>query len=157
MLPLAERLGGRGFRVLLTSGTVTSAAVVRSRLPGGALHQFVPFDVPHYVRRFLDHWRPDMAIFAELELWPTTILEARRRGIRLVLVNGRMSRRSFARWSRAPGTVQALMASFDLMTAQSAADAATPCDPLAHRGAGSPATSNSMPRRHLATRPRCWL
>jgi 3-deoxy-D-manno-octulosonic-acid transferase len=122
-LPLAQRLVERGCKVLVTSGTVTSAAVVARRLPRGALHQYVPLDLPAFVKRFLDHWRPDLAIFAESELWPMTIVEAHRRRIPLVLVNGRMSRRSFERWRRLPGTIRSLLARFDLCLAQSAADA----------------------------------
>src|SRR3712207_4877601 len=108
LLPLAERLTGRGAAVLVTSGTRTSAALVARRLPPGALHQFMPLDVPRYVRRFLDHWRPDLALVAESEIWPNTILELDARGIPLVLVNGRVSERSFRRWRRLPAVIGAL-------------------------------------------------
>jgi 3-deoxy-D-manno-octulosonic-acid transferase len=123
VLPLASRLIELGVNVLLTSGTVTSATVARDRLPPGALHQFMPLDMPRYVERFLDHWRPDAAIFAESELWPTTLVEAARRGIPLVLVNGRMSQRSFSRWQRVPRSIGALLSRFDLCLTQSDADA----------------------------------
>lgn len=124
ILPLAERLGERGFAVVITTGTTTSAAVVASRLPRGAVHQYVPFDMPALVRRFLDHWHPRLAIFAESELWPTMIVEAHRREIPLVLVNARMSVRSFERWKRFPRTISALLGRFDLCLCQSTADAA---------------------------------
>ncbi|MDQ0470448.1 3-deoxy-D-manno-octulosonic acid transferase [Labrys wisconsinensis] len=123
VLPLAERLVARGCTVLVTSGTVTSAAVLARRLPPGCLHQFVPLDVPAFVRRFLRAWRPDVAIFVESELWPVMITEAHRHRVPLVLVNGRMSSRSFARWRRLPRTIAALLGRFDLCLAQSAADA----------------------------------
>jgi 3-deoxy-D-manno-octulosonic-acid transferase len=114
LLPLVERLGRRGFGVLVTSGTKTSAELIARRLPPGAVHQFMPLDAPRYVPRFLDHWRPDLVLFAESEIWPNTILELDRRAIPLVLVNGRMSERSFRRWSRAPGIAAALLARFTL-------------------------------------------
>jgi 3-deoxy-D-manno-octulosonic-acid transferase len=123
VLPLASRLIELGVNVLLTSGTVTSATVASDRLPPGALHQFMPLDMPRYVGRFLDHWRPDAAIFAESELWPTTLVEAARRGIPLVLVNGRMSQRSFSRWQRVPRSIGALLSRLDLCLTQSDADA----------------------------------
>lgn len=123
LLPVVERLGRRGFGVLVTSGTRTSAELIARRLPPGAVHQFVPLDAPRYVRRFLDHWRPDLVLFAESEIWPNTVLELDRRGVPLVLVNGRMSERSFRRWSRAPEVAGAILTRFALCLTQSAADA----------------------------------
>ena len=113
----------RGLHVLVTSGTRTSAELVARRLPPGAAHQFVPVDAPRYIRRFLDHWMPDIALVAESEIWPNTILELDRRGIPLILVNGRMSERSFRRWSRLPHVARALLDRFALCLAQSQADA----------------------------------
>ncbi|WP_293867071.1 3-deoxy-D-manno-octulosonic acid transferase [uncultured Alsobacter sp.] len=131
ILPIAERLTQRGLSVLITSGTVTSARLIERRLPPGALHQFVPLDVPRYVRRFLDHWRPDLALVAESELWPNMLIEVDQRRIPLMLVNARMSERSFRRWSRLSGMIGALLGRIDLCLAQSAADA----DRLARLGA----------------------
>ncbi len=123
LLPLVQRLAADRIAVLVTSGTVTSARLMARRLPPGSLHQFVPLDCPAYVRRFLDHWRPDLAIFAESELWPNLILSADERGIPLVLVNARMSPRSFARWSRFAPVARAVLSHFDLCLAQTEADA----------------------------------
>ena len=122
MLPLARRLIDRGCKVLMTTGTVTSATVMAQRLPAGAIHQFVPLDVPAFVERFLAHWRPDMAIFAESELWPSMLAGVKRRGVPLFLANGRMSRRSFGRWQQAPETIRAVLGTFDLCLAQSGPD-----------------------------------
>jgi len=140
LLPVVERLGRRGFGVLVTSGTRTSAELIARRLPPGALHQFVPLDAPRYVRRFLDHWRPDLALFAESEIWPNTILELERRGIPLILVNGRMSERSFRRWSRTPEIAGALLARFALCLTQSGADA----ERLIHLGAPRVAVAGNL-------------
>jgi 3-deoxy-D-manno-octulosonic-acid transferase len=122
LMPMVERLIRRGLNVLVTSGTRTSAELLGRRLPPGAVHQFVPLDVPRYMRRFLDHWQPDLALVAESEIWPNSILELERRGIPLVLVNGRMSERSFRRWSRVPKVSGALLRRFALCLAQSQAD-----------------------------------
>lgn len=122
LLPLAARLAQEGYRILMTTGTVTSAALMAERLPPGAIHQFVPLDIPAYVRRFLAHWRPDLACFLESELWPGMIAEIKAAGIPLALVNGRMSPRSFARWCRLPRTSAALLGRFDLIAAQSEDD-----------------------------------
>ncbi len=123
LLPLVERMIGRGFTVLLTSGTVTSSRVMGQRLPDGAIHQFMPLDVPAYVSRFLDHWRPDLSLITESEIWPNMLLSAHQRHIPLVLVNARLSERSFKRWQRLPGFISALLQLFDICLAQSDVDA----------------------------------
>lgn len=123
-LPLAERLQGRnGTTVLLTSGTVTSAALMVRRLPKGAMHQFVPVDCLAWVRRFLDHWRPDLALWAESEFWPNLLLEAQVRDVPLILVNGRVSARSFRRWRCFPGTIGRILSAFALCLGQTPEDA----------------------------------
>jgi 3-deoxy-D-manno-octulosonic-acid transferase len=123
VVPLIERLRARDFAVLVTTGTVTSAALAEHRLPAGALHQFIPLDAPRFVGRFLDHWRPDLALFVESDLWPNLILETGRRRIPMIMVNGRLSERSYRRWRRLPRAIAALLARFDLCLTQSVADA----------------------------------
>jgi 3-deoxy-D-manno-octulosonic-acid transferase len=123
VVPLIERIRAQGFAVLVTSGTVTSAALAEQRLPAGTLHQFIPLDAPRYVGRFLQHWRPDLALFVESDLWPNLILETARRRVPMIMVNGRLSARSFRRWRRLPGVIAALLERFDLCLAQSVADA----------------------------------
>lgn len=123
VIPLIERLREKEFGVLCTSGTVTSANLAEQRMPKGVIHQFVTVDAPRYVRRFLDHWRPDLALFVESDLWPNLIMTGAQRGVPLILVNGRISARSFDRWRRVSGTIAALLRCFDLCLAQSAADA----------------------------------
>jgi len=117
-LPLIEKLLADGARVLVTSGTVTSATIMKQRLPKGALHQFVPLDTPRAVARFLDHWRPDAGLFVESDLWPNLILGAKARGVRLALVNARISARSADRWRFARKSVAALLGAFDMVLAQ---------------------------------------
>jgi len=120
---LVERLRAQGFAVLVTSGTVTSASLAEQRLPDGVLHQFIPLDGPRFVQRFLDHWRPGLALFVESDLWPNLICLAAMRGIPMIVVNGRLSERSFGRWRKVPRVIAALLDRFDLCLAQSAADA----------------------------------
>jgi 3-deoxy-D-manno-octulosonic-acid transferase len=120
---LSERLSAQGLRILVTSGTVTSAELAAQRMPPGVIHQFIPLDAPRYVRRFLDHWRPDLALFMESDLWPNMILSVAARNIPLILVNGRLSERSLRRWRRMPRTIAALLQRFDLCLVQSLEDA----------------------------------
>ncbi|MBA4270166.1 MAG: 3-deoxy-D-manno-octulosonic acid transferase [Methylobacterium sp.] len=123
LLPLVARLQKRGLTVLVTSGTVTSATLLAARLPAGVIHQYLPLDVPRYMRRFLDYWRPSLGLICESEIWPNLLVEARRREVPLVLVNARMSERSFARWYKAPRTSRFLLSCFESCLAQSQGDA----------------------------------
>jgi len=123
VMPLIEHIRAVGFNVLVTSGTVTSARLAEHRLPPGVIHQFVPIDAPRFIVRFLDHWRPDLALFAEQDLWPNLIVESAMRAIPLILINGRLSEQSFSRWRYAPATIAALLRRFDLCLAQSTIDA----------------------------------
>ena len=116
-LPLIEKLK-ESANVLVTSGTVTSAALLGQRLPAGVLHQFVPLDTPGAVARFLDHWRPDAGLFIESDLWPNLILAAHARGVKLALVNARISAASAERWTWAKSSVAALLKAFDMVLAQ---------------------------------------
>src|SRR3982751_2877762 len=120
---LIERLRALNLRILLTSGTVTSAAIVAKRFPPDVIHQYVPYDSPRFVGRFLDHWRPSLALFIESDLWPNLILSSAARRLPMVLINGRMSPRSFPRWRRVSGTISALLGRFELCLAQSQTDA----------------------------------
>src|SRR6201994_1254800 len=120
---LIERLRALNLRILLTSGTVTSAAIVAKRFPADIIHQYVPYDSPRYVARFLDHWQPSLALFIESDLWPNIILASAARRLPMVLINGRMSHRSFPRWRRGSGPVSALLGRVDICLAQFNVDA----------------------------------
>ena len=125
LLTLVERLAARpGWRVLMTTGTVTSARLMAERLPPGALHQYVPVDRPAFVRAFLDHWRPDLVLWAESDFWPNMLDAIRRRAVPLVLVQGRVSAKSFAGWQRARGFIHRLLSGFTLCLGQTPEDAA---------------------------------
>jgi 3-deoxy-D-manno-octulosonic-acid transferase len=126
LLPIMERLLRRlpQAELLVTTGTVTSARLLGQRLPPArARHQFLPIDHPLAIRRFLDHWRPDLALWVESEFWPNLLLDTHRRGIPMALLNGRISARSASGWQRAPGLIAALIGCFDLVLAQDAVQA----------------------------------
>ena len=122
-LPVVERLAARGPSVLLTTGTVTAAQIAKARLPPMAFHQYGPIDTPGPVTRFLDHWRPNLVLFAESELWPTRVKEIGRRGLPLILINARMSERSFRSWRALAPVARSMMDRVELCLAQSPADA----------------------------------
>ena len=120
ILPLIEKLlaARPDAHVLLTTTTVTSAAIAQHRLPVRAIHQFVPLDAPQYASAFLDYWKPAIAIFTESEIWPGLILATSARAIPLVLVNGRMSERSYKSWKRLSSVAGPLFSRFDVILAQ---------------------------------------
>ena len=126
LLPVVERL--RRLRpdlaVLVTSGTLTSATLLAKRLPTGVIHQFAPIDAPGAVTAFLDHWRPSLAVFVESELWPNLILEARRRGVKLVLASARITEKTVDGWRRFPGAAREILSAFDRILPQDETSAA---------------------------------
>jgi len=171
LLPLIELIAREraDLTLLMTSGTVTSAELMATRLPRNALHQFVPLDHPAYCRRFLDHWKPDLGIWVESELWPNLVTLAAKRGIPLALVNARLSEKSLRNWRRfAPGLARRLLGSFDLIVPQDGASKArlealsgrAVADPqnLKNDGAPLPATANALATLQYVTRDRpLWL
>jgi 3-deoxy-D-manno-octulosonic-acid transferase len=120
---LIERLRALGMRILLTSGTVTSAEIIAKRFPTDIIHQYIPYDSPRFVARFLDHWKPSLALFIESDLWPNLIISAAKRRLPMVLINARMSQRSFPRWQKFSATISALLGRFEICLAQSETDA----------------------------------
>lgn len=120
VIPLVSRL--RTLRpdlnFLVTTGTTTSARLMAERLPEGAFHQYIPLDHPRFVNAFLDHWRPEAALFVESEFWPNLILSARERVGFMALVNGRVSPKSFEEWLRKPQTIRYVLSAFDSLFAQ---------------------------------------
>ena len=117
-LPIVEQLTAKGVGVVMTSGTVTSAELMEERLPQSAIHQFVPVDTPAATRRFLGYWKPDVGLFVDSDLWPNLILNAHAQGVKLALVNARMSQRSYEGWRWAKKTVGAILSAFDVCLAQ---------------------------------------
>lgn len=109
-------------RLLLTTGTVTSAALMQKRLPGDIIHQYVPIDTPAAVRRFIRHWQPDIALWVESELWPNLVMEANEAEAFMGIINGRMSERSAAGWQKRPGMIRPMLGCFDIVFAQTVED-----------------------------------
>jgi len=121
-------------QVLFTTFTLTAARMLAETLPPRAMHQFVPLDVPAWIDRFLDHWRPDAALWIEGELWPNLVARTAQRGVPMAFVNARISVKSFERWRRGSAFLQPPVDAFDVCLAQSPADA----ERLAALGARNP-------------------
>jgi 3-deoxy-D-manno-octulosonic-acid transferase len=124
VLLLIEKLRARfpKLQMLLTTGTVTSAALMKTRLPKGVIHQYVPLDTPLFTQRFIRHWKPDIAFWVESEFWPNLVLNARASNCFMIVINARMSPRSFAMWQKYPALITAMLQCFDYIFAQSEED-----------------------------------
>jgi 3-deoxy-D-manno-octulosonic-acid transferase len=170
ILALIERLrdGPGGHNFLITTGTVTSARLLADRLPNGVIHQYVPVDRAAWVRRFLDHWRPDAVLWVESELWPNLVTQTAARGIPIALVNGRMSARSHRGWLRARGMARHLLSGFHPVLAQDAriadrfkdlgAQHVTVTGSLKYAAAPLPCDDNDLREMQTALSGRtCWV
>ncbi|MBL95669.1 MAG: 3-deoxy-D-manno-octulosonic acid transferase [Magnetovibrio sp.] len=125
MLPVIEQINKEfpSLNFLVTTGTVSSAEVVKTKLPVNAIHQFMPVDRPIGVERFLNYWRPDIALWWESEFWPNTLSQAKARGIPIVLMNGRISLRSYDFWKRCPLMIKEILSGFRICFTQTYVDA----------------------------------
>jgi 3-deoxy-D-manno-octulosonic-acid transferase len=110
--------------LLMTTGTVSSAELMKSRLPEDVIHQYAPLDTPDITARFIRHWKPEAAFFVESELWPNLIIAADRYSCFLGILNGRMSDNSFRSWNKKPAMIRELMHCFNVVFAGSKDDAA---------------------------------
>lgn len=125
MLPLIHKLLETypDLQIMVTTGTVTSADLMSRRLPERAFHQYVPIDNPAFVKRFLKHWQPDLVLWFESEFWPALLSGIKKRNIPLILVNGRISNKSFKRWQQFDYISKELLDCFTLCLGQSEEDA----------------------------------
>lgn len=110
--------------VLLTTRTASSAKIVEKRLPKNTIHQFCPVDTPQAVHRFLKHWKPDLAIWIESEFWPNLMHGTQERGVPTILLNGRISLKSFSNWKKLKGVIASLLSRLELCAVQSEEQAA---------------------------------
>ena len=110
-------------RMLITTGTVTSAALMKKRLPADVIHQYVPVDTPEATMRFIRHWKPDIAFWVESELWPNLIYSAKAYYCFMGIINGRMSEKSYTFWQKAPSLIRQMLGSFSIIFPQTEKDA----------------------------------
>jgi len=103
---------------------ITSANFVKDRLPQNTIHRYFPLDHPLWVKRFLDSVNPSLAFWVESELWPNMLGEVKNRSISAILINGRMSEKSYKNWQKFPKTAKTITSCFDLITVQTENDGA---------------------------------
>ena len=124
MLPLIDKLlkEDNDLHILVTTGTLTSAEIMEKRLPERAMHQYIAFDVPMFAKRLIKHFKPDAVLWFESELWPSMLYEIKKNNIPLILVNGRVSDKSYKNWKRFKFAAKELLDCFSLCLGQSEQD-----------------------------------
>ncbi|XVN40270.1 MAG: lipid IV(A) 3-deoxy-D-manno-octulosonic acid transferase [Rickettsia endosymbiont of Argas persicus] len=106
---------------LVTSWTNSAAKILSSKLPENAIHQLLPIDNIIFTKTFLKNWQPDLGIFIESELWPITVNEAAKQ-CKLLLVNARLSDKSFEAWKKRKSFFQLIIKNFSKIIVQSKRD-----------------------------------
>ncbi len=108
-----------GIGILLTTTTTSSAKVVSNKLPRNVIHQYAPVDTPQAVKKFLDYWQPDLGFWIESDLWPNIVHQTQERGIPTLLLNGRISPKSFTYWQKGRSLISPLLKNLALCAVQS--------------------------------------
>jgi len=118
-LPLLEKIQQNypTLHILMTSGTVSSSKILKKRLPPGIMHQFIPLDISLYVKRFLNHWKPDLVFWLESEFWPNHLLTLKKRKIPIILINARLSKKTYKTWSSYKSIIEPIINCFSLSLA----------------------------------------
>ncbi len=105
-------------KILVTTGTRTSAALMERNLPSNAIHQYYPLDHPKWVKNFLNHWRPNTILWMESELWPNMLCEIKKHNIPTALINARLSPKSYKTWRKMPNMAKTVLSTFDKILCQ---------------------------------------
>jgi len=115
--PLIKKLNKENkYEFLITTVTLSSAQLIKKKLHSekNIKHRFFPIDKSKLVKKFLDGWSPNLIIFVDSEIWPNFLLEIKKRRTPLVLLNGRITKKTFLRWNIIPKIAEKIFESFDL-------------------------------------------
>ena len=123
-VPLVERLlrDHPRYRILMTTITPTGAAVVRQRFGGEVIHSYLPYDFPHAVGRFVRKLKPVILLVMETEIWPNLFHHCNRNGISILLVNARLSRKSYNGYKKFRAFTREVLAKASKIAAQTTED-----------------------------------
>jgi len=106
-------------KILITSITVSSGKILQKKYGQSikVIHQFLPLDVPILIKKFLDHWKPNLSVFIDSEIWPNLILQTSSKKIPLLLFNARITQKTFQRWNLLISFAKKIFGKFDLCIA----------------------------------------
>ena len=100
VIPLIEKLENNKKikQILITSNTLSSSKVLSSLKLKKTIHQFFPIDTNYHSQKFLNYWGPSSAFFIDSEIWPNMITNVKKKSIPLILINARITKKSFKKW-----------------------------------------------------------
>jgi 3-deoxy-D-manno-octulosonic-acid transferase len=123
IVPIINHLmkNNKSLKILISSVTLSSAKLIEKEFDGNnkVLHHYFPLDLPHIIDKFLKHWRPNAVVFVDSEIWPNFIHEIKKKKIPLMLINGRITKKTFERWMLSKKFAQKVFSSFDICLASS--------------------------------------
>tara|TARA_B100000767_G_C19724085_1_gene518656 strand:+ start:16 stop:1266 length:1251 start_codon:yes stop_codon:yes gene_type:complete len=121
IIPLVEKLEKNKeiSQILITSNTLSSSKILSNLKSKKIVHQFFPIDTFHYNKKFLNYWKPSVAVFIDSEIWPNMIINIKKKPISLILLNARITEKSFKRWKILPSVAKILFNKFDICLSSS--------------------------------------
>ena len=118
ILPLIENFekNEKVKKILITTITLSSGEILKKRYSKNSkvIHQYLPLDICSLVKKFIDHWKPNLAIFIDSEIWPNLILETKKKNIPLLLINARITKKTFSRWMFSKKFAKKIFEKFDM-------------------------------------------
>jgi 3-deoxy-D-manno-octulosonic-acid transferase len=121
VIPLIERLekNKKISQILVTSNTLSSSKIILNLKLKKTSHQFFPIDTTYHTKKFLDYWKPSTAIFIDSEIWPNMIMSIKKRPISLILLNARITKKSFKKWKLFSSSAKIFFEKFDFCLSSS--------------------------------------
>ena len=116
IIPLIETLekNKKITQILITSNTLSSSKILSSLKFKKTIHQFFPIDTNYHTQKFLNYWKPSIAIFIDSEIWPNMITNIKKKSISLILINARITDKSFKRWKLLSSSAKKFFSKFDI-------------------------------------------
>ena len=114
--PLIEKLEGEKkiSQILVTSSTLSSSKIFKKFKFKKTIHQFFPVDGFNYTKKFLNYWKPNLTVFIDSEIWPNMLLNINKKNIPAILLNARITKKSFKRWTYFSSFAQKIFQCFDV-------------------------------------------
>ena len=121
VIPLIEKLekNKQIKQILITSNTLSSSKILSRLKLKKTIHQFLPIDTDYNTNKFLSYWDPSIAIFIDSEIWPNMITNIKKKNISLMLINARITKKSFTKWNFFPSSAKKLFQNFDMCLSSS--------------------------------------
>lgn len=121
IIPLIEKIAknNKVRQILITSNTLSSSKIIEKLNIKKVVHQFFPIDTNFLTRKFINYWRPSSVFFIDSEIWPNMILNLEKDNIKINLINGRITKKTFIRWKRILKFSDNIFSKFNLCIASS--------------------------------------